>query len=310
MRRSRRTVLARAGATGALALAGCTTLGTDSEPVRVLVAGSLQRAVDRGLRDAVDDPIRVEARGSAAAARLVADGQRDPDVLALADIALFSRLLGDAWYASFATNAICVATADTHGGRAVQAAAGERATRDAQATADAHWYDPIIADDATLGRTDPALDPLGYRTLFVLDLLAAANDDPELSEHVLAPDQVYPETALLSQLELGAVDAAVVYESMATDHGYDAIDLPATVDLSDPAHADTYSRASYDLPDGGRIRGDVIAYGTTLRSLDDPAARRVFDALVDGSVLDAHGFGTPAHYPAYSPNAPRDLVTT
>ncbi|MFC6954484.1 extracellular solute-binding protein [Halorubellus litoreus] len=303
MRRSRRSFLAAAGATaatvGSVALAGCSALSTRSDPVRVLAAGSLQRALDQGLRDAVDAPVAVEARGSAAAARLVADGTRDPDVLALADVALFDRLLDDHWHASFASNALAVATADTSGGRAVA---------DASDREDAHWYDPVLDDDAALGRTDPDLDPLGYRTVFLLDLLAARHDRPGLRDAVLSRDQVYPETALLSGFETGAIDAAVVYESMAADRGYDAVDLPAAVDLSDPDRADAYAEASYDLPDGGVVRGSVVEYGATLRSPDDDVARGVFETLVAGDYLDAHGFEVPSAFPRFTRDAPDALA--
>ncbi|WP_323675985.1 extracellular solute-binding protein [Halorubellus sp. PRR65] len=303
MVRSRRSFLAAAGASAAtaasVALAGCSTFGAGSDPVRVLAAGSLQRALDDGLRDAVDAPIAVEARGSAAAARLVADGTRHPDVLALADVALFDRVLDDPWYASFATNALAVATADTPGGRAVAAAA---------ASDDGHWYDPVVAGDAALGRTDPDLDPLGYRTVFLLELLAARHDRPGLPNAVLARDQIYPETALLSGFETGAIDAAVVYESMATDHGYDAVDLPVDVDLSDPEHADAYADASYELPDGGVVRGSAVEYGATLRSPDDDTARDVFEALVGGDYLAGHGFETPGAFPRFTRDAPDALT--
>jgi molybdate/tungstate transport system substrate-binding protein len=306
MGRSRRSLLATVasaagvvGTAGSAALAGCSTLSGRPEPVRVLAAGSLQRAIDDGLRDAVDAPLAVEARGSAALARLVADGQRDPDVLALADVALFDRVLDDAWHAAFATNALAVATADTPGGRRVRNAAGD---------ADRHWYDPVLAGDAALGRTDPDLDPLGYRTLFAVDLLAAHNDHPGLRDDLLAPDQVYPETALLSTFETGALDAAVVYESMATDHGYDAVDLPPRADLSDPGRADAYAAATYDLPDGGLVRGDAIEYGATLRSTADDAARAVFEELIAGDSLRAHGFEPPDAFPRFTRNAPDALA--
>jgi len=287
---SRRAFLAgTAGTLSSTAVGGCLGIGTGRSPVEVLAAGSLQSALDGGLRAAVDDPIAVEARGSAAAARLVADGKRDPDVLALADPSLFARLLDAEWDAAFATNALCVATADTPGGRAV--AAADR------------WYDPVLDGTAALGRSDPDLDPLGYRTLFALALTADAHDRPGLREAALSPDQVYPETALLSQFETGAIDAAVVYESMAVDRGYEFVDLPPAVDLSDPERADAYATATYRLPDGVVVVGDVVEYAATLRSPDDGPAGRVFDALVDGGVLSAHGFAVPESYPRYRSNA-------
>ncbi len=286
---SRRGFLASVAAGGGW-FAGCRAIaGSQDEPVRVLTAGSLQTPFVEGLRAAVSTPITVEAHGSAAVARLVAHGKRDPDVLALADTALFADPIDDAWYARFATNDLVVATADTDGGRRV--ATAER------------WFDPLLAGEARFGRTDPELDPLGYRTLFVLRLGAAHYDRPGLARDLLAPDQVYPETSLMASLETGAVDAAVVYGSMATQHEVTAIDLPAPVDLGSPDHASSYSDVTYDLPGGPTVAGGLIEYGVTLRT-KTARAKRVFEALVAGEYLPAFGFDVPAGYPRYTEDAP------
>lgn len=293
MHRTRRGFLT-AVASGSAAVAGCGgVLGGRREPVRILAAGSLQAPLADGLAGAVSTPVTVEAHGSATVARLVARGKRDPDVLALADVALFDGLLGGPWYAAFATNALVVGHADTPGGRRV-AEAGE-------------WFEPILTGAARLGRTDPNLDPLGYRALFALQLGADYYDRPALAEDLARADQVYPETALPAQFETGAVDAAILYESMATQHGLDALDLPAAVDLSSPERADEYAAARYDLGDGTTVRGDVIEYGATLRRRT-PAAEAVFESLVAGEYLPDYGFDRPADYPRYTANAPPALV--
>ena len=290
MDRSRRGFLASVAA-GSGWLAGCRTVGgRRTDPVRVLAAGSLQTPLAEGLKRVVSPPVTVEAHGSAAAARLVAQGKRDPDVLALADTALFAEPLDDPWYATFATNDLVVAHADTDAGRLV-------------GTAD-RWFEPIIAGDVRLGRTDPDLDPLGYRTLFTLELAAAYYDRPDLVDEILRPGQIYPETALASSFETGAVDAAVLYGSMATQHGFDAVDLPAAIDLGSPARADDYDSAgSYALPGGATVRGDLIEYGATLRRRT-AATESVFEALVAGDYLDEFGFDRPTDYPQYTEDAP------
>lgn len=293
MDRTRRAFLASV-ASGSVPLAGCGgVVGGRNEPVRILAAGSLQAPLAEGLATTVSTPVAVEAQGSAAAARLVSQGKRNPDVVALADTTLFADLLDSPWHAAFATNDLVVAHADTPGGRRV-------------ATAD-EWFEPIQAGSAGFGRTDPELDPLGYRTLFALQLGADYYDRSDLDKTLLRHDQVYPETALSAQFETGAIDAAVLYGSMATQHGLEAIDLPAAIDLSSPERADDYAAASYDLRDGTTVRGDVIEYAATLRRRT-PATESVFETLVSGRYLEEYGFGRPDRYPRFTDNAPESLA--
>jgi molybdate/tungstate transport system substrate-binding protein len=303
---TRRGFLSGLGAAGAVGLSaglgGCVGsvgsaagVGGDESggerPVSILAAGSLQLAFSEGLRAAVDRPVRVEAHGSVTVARLVADGKRDPDIVALADTALFDGPLAADWHAAFATNALVVAyDAESEAGRRVGAAD--------------RWFDPLLAGDATLGRTDPDLDPLGYRTLFALALAGEYYDRPGLRDALADPRAVYPETSLLSRLETGDLDAAVVYRSMAEDRGYDYVDLPVEIDLSDPARADAYREVSYDLPTGETVRGAPIAYGAVARH-DAERVAETFQTLVDGGYLGDHGFAVPDTFPEYSGDVPR-----
>ncbi|WP_415381641.1 extracellular solute-binding protein [Halosimplex sp. TS25] len=305
---TRRGFLTAAGAVGAAgatgvsaALSGCVgSVGSvagaedgSGEPVSVLAAGSLQLAFSEGLRAAVDRSLRVECHGSVTAARLVDEGKRDPDIVALADTALFDGPLATDWHAEFATNALVVAYDE-------ESAAGRRVGE-----AD-RWFDPVLAGEATLGRTDPDLDPLGYRTLFALDLASEYYDRPGLRKALVEPRQVYPETSLLSRFETGDLDVAVVYRSMAVDRGYDHVELPAAVDLGDPSRADEYAAMRYDLPSGETVRGAPVAYGAVARRDDDRVAE-TFDALVAGDYLADHGFALPESYPEYSGDVPRGL---
>ena len=244
---SRRGFLAGVGAaaatSGALAtglatgLAGCVSIGTmgsGSKPIEILAAGSLQRSLGEGLRAAVDVPITVETHGSVTVARLIASGQRDPDVVVLADTALFDSVLDAPWYAAIATNALVVAHTETPDPHPI--AAADR------------WFEPIRDGTASLGRTDPALDPLGYRTVFAFDLGEQYYDEPALRASMFDAAAIYPETSLVSRLEAGAVDAAVVYRNMAAERGYPTVALPSAIDLSDPDGE--YGAATYELEDG------------------------------------------------------------
>ncbi|MFC7080435.1 hypothetical protein [Halorussus caseinilyticus] len=107
--------------------------GSESRPANVLVAGSLQQIAGE-IGDA-----SVEAHGSVACRRLLEDGLRDPDAVALADPRLFSGLADRV--TCFATNALVVAVGES--------VAGEYDD----------WRALLADPDLALGRTDPARDP-------------------------------------------------------------------------------------------------------------------------------------------------------
>lgn len=259
----------------------------------MVVAGSLNNAYLHGLKERVDTTIRVESYGSARGARLVASGKKNPDIVSLADTALFSSPLHPDWYAVFATNALVVAyNTETEGGRQIGAAG-----RDA-------WYRPLLEGDVTLGRTDPNLDPLGYRTLFMLELATSYYDtDVDLRRAIPRRDQIYPETQLVSQFETGAIDAAITYRNMAEERSYEYIELPPNIDLSDPAFTSTYSEATYDLPDGTTVSGDLIRYGSTVRE-ETPTVIDIFDTQLAADYLREFGFTVPDAYPRFTGEVP------
>lgn len=314
---SRRRFLGTIGVAGIAGLAGCSgdaggangnrgrtsrsTAGTTageggrSMTVAILAAGSLQNALANGLKPAVDVPVRVEAHGSATVARMIAEGQRDPDIVSVADVALFENPLSPPWYSVFTSNSIVIAyNPDTEGGRTL-AEAGPK-----------NWYEPMVDGTVNVGRTDPDQDPLGYRTLFMLELASRYYDDASnLREEIPRRNQVYPETGLISRFETGAIDAAIAYRNMAVERDYEYIDLPDRIDLSDPRYADDwYSTVSYTLSSGQEIQGGPISYGSTIRHMSDAAAS-VFDVHTTGSYLEEHGFVLRERFPTYTGDVPR-----
>lgn len=283
-----------AGVSGSLVtLAGCGVRGNISSPVSLLVAGSLNNAMENGFREAVDSPVQVEAMGSARAARLVADGAKDPDIVSLSDAALFRSVLDPDYYAEFATNAlVLVYDPSSAAGRLLDEVGRER------------WYELLLDDDVTVGRTDPDLDPLGYRSLFLLELATSYYDTSrDLRELVTARSKIYPEMQLLSQFETGGLDAAIAYRNMAVEREYDYVDLPAEIDLSDRTHADRYRQTSYELPDGTRVTGDIISYASAIRT-DRSVSDSVFQTHVTGEYLAAYGLTVPETYPRWEGDVP------
>lgn len=290
MSATRRDVLSTLG--GAVSVAGLGSVtgclgapAAESSTVSLLAAGSLARAVEERLRPdiaarnpdtAVD--LTTEFRGSAVCARLVKEGLRDPDVLALADPVLFDGIARR--YTAFATNELVVAyDPTTPGGRAV---------RDAERP-----FDPLLDRSLRWGRTDPDADPLGYRTVFALSL--AERRWGRSYPRALAPDQVFPEAELLPVFETGELDAAVVYRNMAVDHDVAFRSLPPAIHLGSPDHADAYARESYELRDGTVVRGAPIRYGAVARR-SDPSVAAVFDTLVD-TAWAGDAFRVPSSYP-------------
>jgi molybdate/tungstate transport system substrate-binding protein len=281
---------------------GRSASGSDgrSMTIAMLAAGSLQRALSDGLQPAVDVPLEIESHGSATVARLIAEGQRDPDIVSVADVALFDDPLDPPWHSVFTSNAVVIAyNPDTEGGQRI-ADAGEQ-----------RWYEPMRNGDVTIGRTDPDQDPLGYRALFTLELASRYYDDASnLKNEILKRNQIYPETALISRFETGAIDAAIAYRNMAVERGYDYIDLPDQIDLSNPRYvSDWYSEPTYRLPSGQEIQGGLISYGATIRKMSD-AALSVFDTLTTGEYLDEAGFLLRESFPTYDGDVPQRVGPT
>ncbi|HET7322770.1 MAG TPA: extracellular solute-binding protein [Halococcus sp.] len=306
---TRRSFLRMAGVSGIAGLAGCVgssssgsggdngsgSSGGQSMTIAILSAGSLENALLSDFKATVDVPIQVESHGSSEVARLIDEELRDPDIVALADTVLFDTVLTPPWYSVFTSNAVVIAVnEDTKPGQRVA-----KAGKDG-------WYKPMVDGGVKIGRTPPKQDPLGYRTLFMFDLASRYYEGANnLRKKIPKRGQIYPETGLLSRFETGAIDAAIVYRNMAVERGYEYIDLPDQIDLSNPQYVEEwYSKTSYTLPDGKKIRGDLIAYGATIHHMSD-AALSTFDVLTTGSYLTEHGFILREQFPTYEGDVPK-----
>ena len=217
----------------------------------VLHAGSLARS----LRAALDSftartgiAVATISSGSLEAARRITELHDIPDVIALADEEVFPSLLMPrdvSGYFVFARNRMVIAVAPT------------RAAVKIDST---NWYRVLAAPDAEVGRSDPNLDPAGYRALLLLQLAARAYHAPTLERDVLARSplrNVRPKSAdLIALLETGALDYAFAYESSARSAKLRWIPLPPSIDLGDDAMAAEYARVSLRVT--GRTRGDSI----------------------------------------------------
>ncbi|WP_135853603.1 extracellular solute-binding protein [Halorussus salinus] len=267
----RRTLLLAGGAlaSGAVGVRVTGSRSDDEEtPATALVAGSLQTVAGEV------GGATPEAHGSLAAAELVRSGARDPDALALAEPRLVADLAG--WHAVFATNALTVVyDPDSEFAPAIRE----------------DWRTALAREEVGVGRTDPARDPLGYRTLLALDL---AGREGAPADAIRANADVFPETQLLRTLEAGGVDAAFAYRNMAVAHDLPRVDLPAELDLSDPRLADRYRRAAVTVG-GETIRGEPIRYGAAF--LTDRGEEFYRNLVGDAERLREYGFGVPDEFP-------------
>ncbi|HXT14748.1 MAG TPA: extracellular solute-binding protein [Gemmatimonadaceae bacterium] len=255
--------------------------------------------------------IQRESGASLEHARKLTELHRVPDVLMLADADVFPQLLVPAyasWYADFARNRMVVA----YTSRSKHAADITRG----------NWTRVLRGRDVEVGRTDPDLAPVGYRTLLMMKLAERFYHTPGLSSALLdnAPARnMRPNAAeLAALLASGELDYIYDYQSVAESNGFRFIALPSEIDLGDPARARAYANVSVNVrgtEPGKRtvFRGAPIVYGLSvpreaphsaaaiafLRYLESPEViarlRAAHVDMLDGLVI--HGSGAPTQLP-------------
>lgn len=239
-----------------LVLSACSR--ADTPTLTVFNAGSLARPLKAALdtfarREGIE--IAQESAGSLESARKLTELQKIPDFIALADAEVFPRYLMPAHvdqYTLFARNRMVVAFTDR--------------SRFADEMTSASWTDVLTRDGVEVGRSDPELDPNGYRTLMVWQLAELARGDSGLAQRLetrAAARNVRPKEAdLVGLLQAGELDYIWSYESMAKSTGLRYVMLGDSVDLSVPELAGFYANARV------RVRG--ASAGTTVEFTGEP----------------------------------------
>ena len=245
----------------------CGSSRGESTAERVLVvfnAGSLARPLKAALdsfavREGVD--VQQESAGSLESARKLTDLGKVPDFIALADEEVFPQLLMPAhvsWYARFAHNRMVLAYLPS--------------SREAPTITPENWWTVVTRNGVETGRSNPQLDPNGYRTLLVLQLAERHYRQPGLAARLLRamPDRnMRPkETDLIGLLQAGELDYIWSYESMARAQGLQYVQLPDAIDLSSPADSAFYATASVKVrgrgTDSVTFRGRPIVYAFSI----------------------------------------------
>jgi molybdate/tungstate transport system substrate-binding protein len=232
-----------------------------AQPMRVALDSFARRSGAR---------YELESASSLELVRRVTALHGDPDVIVLADPALFASLLTpkvSSWHALFARNRIVLAYTPRSRGAA-------------DITAD-NWWAVLERSDVEVGRSDPAVDPSGYRTLLVWQLAARQYGLPDLPERMLraAPERnVRPREAdQVALLEAGELDYIWTYENLARLMGLRFVRLPDAIDLGSPADSSAYAAVSVRVPgaklgDTITVRGRPILFGVSVPT-DAPHGR-------------------------------------
>jgi molybdate/tungstate transport system substrate-binding protein len=237
-------------------------------PLVVFNAGSLARpfnAILKAFTAKYPDVVPAqENSGSLEAARKLTELGKIPDVIGVADYGVIPKLLipkHATWFATFARNSMVLIYTDQSIG------AGEINGR--------NWRQVLLRPGVRSGRSDPTLDPNGYRTLMVFQLAEKFYKQPGLAsrlERGHPPKYVRPKEADLTALvQAGELDYSWSYLSIAKAAGLRYVQLPREVDLSDPKLADWYAQARVWTPgphrasrDSVEFRGEPIVYALTI----------------------------------------------
>jgi molybdate/tungstate transport system substrate-binding protein len=239
-------------------LALASACGDSAPTLTVFNAGSLARPLKAVLdtfarREGV--LIAQESAGSLESARKLTELNKIPDFIALADAEVFPRYLMPEHveqYTLFARNRMVVAYTDR--------------SRFAADMSTASWTDVLTREGVEVGRSDPELDPNGYRTLMVWQLAERALGLDGLAQRLeqrAGTRNVRPKEAdLVGLLQAGELDYIWSYESMAKSTGLRFVMLGDSVDLSSTELATFYATARV------QVRG--AAAGTTVEFTGEP----------------------------------------
>jgi molybdate/tungstate transport system substrate-binding protein len=208
-----------------------------------------------------DVDVKREAGGSRKLARKIIDLDGKCDLYFSADYNVIENLLRPEyadWNVMFASNEIVLMY-------------GPKSRYASEITKD-NWYDILMKKDVKWGNSEPDLDPCGYRAVMVLQLAEKYYNETGFFDQMMNHPGHYTRPKaieLVAQVESGAMDYAFEYRSVAVQHGFDFIELPAEINLRDVAFADNYKTATVEVAGKepgtkNTLTGAPIVYGFTI----------------------------------------------
>jgi molybdate/tungstate transport system substrate-binding protein len=236
--------------------------------VQVLYAGSLGAVLERSVGPEFERSsgftYQGEGQGSLGAAKMISDGLRSPDVFISADAAVNDKVLMTPekkladWYVTFASGAMVLGYNPKSKFNSIfeQVQAGK-----------VPWYEALKTPSLKFGRTDPNLDPKGYRTLFLFHLAESyyhRNDLTSLLGDPANPAQIFPEPELLIRMESGQLDAGFFYRHEVIAHKVPFIEFPNQINQSDPSLVALYKEQKFTTNKGVTVTATPIVFTVTI----------------------------------------------
>jgi len=249
---------------------------------------------------------KLEGAGSIECAKKVTEQHRPAELVMSADYTVIDELMipdWATWNIWFARNDMVIVYTD-------------QSKYASEITAD-NWYEVLMRPDVTFGHSDPNVDPAGYRSLMVWQLAEKHYKVADLYQGLkgaVKPENIKPKAEeLVALVKAGEMDYAWEYRSVAVQNKLKFLELPAEINLGDPALADFYAQAEVEIPgsEGGqtvKINGKPIVYGLTVpKTAERPELGIAFAAFAIGpegqSIMEAAG------QPPIVPAAVRDVTT-
>jgi molybdate/tungstate transport system substrate-binding protein len=217
------------------------------EPLIIFHAGSLSPLMMDVEKNLPTVSFQTEASGSVEALRKAISLNKKCDILMLSDVGLVDSLPQEKIKACyiFASNELVLAYNK----------------KKFPFLSSNNLCSTLVNNRAKLGRSDPCLDPCGYRALMALNVLA--QKDTNARKLILASKPfVRPkETDLNTFFELGELDAFFTYRNIAEKHNYPYIELPDSINFSNKNLENFYRNTCMDVEEcNKKVCGRCIAY--------------------------------------------------
>lgn len=272
-----------------------------AEPITVAYAGSMGKLMNDGMNPTFtkDTGIGVHGVGHGAVglAHLIVGGAMRPDVFVPVSAGA-AKIVLDAGKAEKAvpvasTSMVLAYSPSSKFAAQLKAAKGD------------DWTKVFLNPAFRLGRTNPQVDPQGRYVLFALQLAGLYYKLPHFAEKVtggmMNPKQIFAETSLLARLQAGQIDATLGYKSAVVSQKLPYIELPAEINLSNPAFTKTiYEQASLTVKaKDGKSEvihpSPLVFYAMTLKAAPHPKEAAKYVAFLAGSagqaLFKAYGYG-------------------
>lgn len=252
------------------------------EKLVIFHAGSLsvpfKELADTFIRRYPQVIVQMEVDGSVACARKITELHRRADLMASADIKIIQEML----IPDYTSSALAFA-----GNEMVLAYHEESAGSDSLNAY--NWPQVLLSEETVYGRSNPNLDPCGYRSILCMKLQEKFLSENTFVTKLLAKDQRFmrpKETDLLALLETRTIDYMFIYKSVATQHKLKFLSLNDTVNLGKPQLDSVYAQVSVKIQgskpgDTLLIKASPMTYGICkLNDAPNPEAAKAFMELL------------------------------